>query len=175
VPDDFVSRTGYVSIGKIVGCHGIRGVVKLLPFTESPAFFTEGSRLLLACPAGGEKTVRIKWARPHKKMLLLCLEGTDSRTQAERLDRCEVLISRERLEEPEEGSWYWVDLMGLTVEDTRLGPLGTLKSIFRTGSNDVYVVADEKREILIPALASVVLSVDLTAGRMEVRLPEGLL
>jgi len=174
VPDNPVRKAGTISIGKIVGCHGIRGTVKLLPFTESPAFFTEGSRFLFVCPGGEEKTATIKWVRPHKKILLLDLAEIGSRTEAERLQGCELHIRRDRLEKPEEDAWYWVDLIGLFVEDTRTGPIGTLKSIFRTGSNDVYVVADGKREVLIPALADVILKVDLDAGKMQVRLPEGL-
>jgi len=52
--------------------------------------------------------------------------------------------------------------------------LGRIESIFRTGSNDVYVVKQKDRELLLPALKSVIASVDLRARRMEVKIPEGL-
>jgi 16S rRNA processing protein RimM len=79
------------------------------------------------------------------------------------------------LPELAEGEFYWCDLLGLKVV-TDLGEfLGTLTDIIATGSNDVYVVKNDSREYLIPALADVVLEVDLDEGKMVVSPPEGLL
>ena len=83
-------------------------------------------------------------------------------------------MEKSRLPALEEGTYYWSDLIGLDVHATDGRFLGKIASIFRTGSNDVYVTRDEDRETLIPALVSVVKSVDLETGRMTVDLPEGL-
>ena len=74
----------------------------------------------------------------------------------------------------EEGTYYWVDLIGIGVFTTEKEYLGRIESIVETGSNDVYVVKNGEREILIPALETVVLDIDLGKKQMQVDLPEGL-
>jgi len=87
----------------------------------------------------------------------------------------EVYIRRDQFPELSDGEYYWCDLIGLVVQSEDGETLGELVDIFETGSNDVYVVAAGEREILIPATEEVVLDVDLDAGRMVVRPPDGLL
>ncbi|MDD2338435.1 MAG: ribosome maturation factor RimM, partial [Geobacteraceae bacterium] len=74
-----------------------------------------------------------------------------------------------------EGEYSWCDLIGLVLQKEGGETLGELVDIFETGSNDVYVVTAGTREILIPATEEVVLNVDLDAGRMIVRPPDGLM
>ena len=75
----------------------------------------------------------------------------------------------------ESGSHYWTDIIGLSVYRADGNYLGRITSILPTGSNDVYIVSDEKnKETLIPALESVVREIDLKNNRMQVQLPEGL-
>jgi 16S rRNA processing protein RimM len=73
-----------------------------------------------------------------------------------------------------EGEFYWCDLLGLAVMTDGGEPLGLLADIIATGSNDVYVVKNDGREYLIPALEDVVLNIDLDKGIITVRPPEGL-
>jgi len=74
----------------------------------------------------------------------------------------------------DEGIYYWFDLIGIKVYTTEEKYLGRIESIVETGSNDVYVVKHGEKEVLIPALESVVLDIDLEHKRMRVDLPEGL-
>ena len=74
----------------------------------------------------------------------------------------------------ENGVYYWDDLIGIEVVSINGVPLGRIESIFQTGSNDVYVIKQGDRELLLPALRSVIKSIDLGARRMEVEVPEGL-
>ena len=173
-PVDSMDESDIVAIGKIVGCHGVRGVLKLLPYTESSEFFCEASRLLLRCEDGRELSHTVSWSKPHKRVILLALDDITSLAAGDRLRGCEIVVPRSQLQEPESGSWYWVDLIGMTVMDPEKKPLGVLEAIIETGSNDVYVVKQGKREILVPALSSVVLVVDVEKRTMTVDLPEGL-
>ena len=66
-------------------------------------------------------------------------------------------------------------VLGLRVESASGESLGVLSEVLFTGSNDVYVVDDGEREVLIPVLEDVIREVDLAAGKMVVRLPEGLI
>lgn len=169
--------TGFISVGKIVGTHGIRGVLKVCPYVESFAAFESGAEILTVDPRGGRTSWIVKWAEPYKRMLRMALERIETIEAAEGLIGSEIWIQRERLPElEEEGAYYWVDLIGLSVFSVSGEYLGRIESIFPTGSNDVFVVKDQGqgKEILVPALASVVVDVDLDGKTVRVDLPEGL-
>jgi 16S rRNA processing protein RimM len=167
-----------LSIGKIVGAHGIKGVLKVFSQAESASRYASGLELHLKDTGGGASTFKVKWAKPHSKVILLSLEGITNRNQAEALIGSEIFISRDLLEELEEGTYYWSDIVGLSVFDMDDQYIGRVTSIIETGSNDVYVVTcpedKDVKEVLVPALEWVVKSVDLDKKIMRVDLPEGL-
>jgi 16S rRNA processing protein RimM len=72
-------------------------------------------------------------------------------------------------------TYYRDQIVGLRVVTTAGETLGTITEILVTGSNDVYVVRDEQRETLIPALKEIVREVDVTGGRMVIDPVDGLL
>jgi 16S rRNA processing protein RimM len=163
-----------VPIGEIVGTHGIKGHLKVMPYGDSMDLFFPGKEL--AVSRGGEAlaTFRIAFAGPHKRVIRLGLEGIGSIETAEAWIGCQVCIDNISLPQLEEGSYYWHQIMGLeafTLDDRRLG---RVVAILPTGSNDVYVVRDGKREVLIPAIDSVVVDIDLKQKMLRVDLPEGL-
>lgn len=161
-------------IGRLAGAHGMRGGLKLISYAESLDVFAPG-RPIRALGASGEETVyEISEVRPQGRGAVLYLSGITHRSQAEALIGCDLLIDRATLPVLEEGTYYWADLIGLEVVSVDGRLLGRLESVFATGSNDVYVVKGAGKEILVPALKSVVKAVDLTTRRMQVDLPEGL-
>ena len=162
-------------IGQISGVHGIKGNFKLRSYAESLSVFQPDSVVVVVTSDGRQKPYEINWVKPHAKAALISFKGVDTRDQAEALIGCQLFIEKSRLPEPEEGSYYWFDLIGLDVFDVDQKYLGRLESIFETGSNDVYVVKEGDEEILIPALESVVQKIDLKNRRMQVDLPEGLI
>lgn len=161
-------------IGRVVGAQGLRGEVKLLSYAESAEVFAPGLQVRAIAADGSERLHVVARGRPHGKAVVVAFEGIAERSQAEALTGCELFIDRAGLPQLEEGTYYWADLIGLSVHAADGSRLGRLDSIIATGSNDVYVVKQAKREILVPALKSVVVAVDLAAGRMVVDLPEGL-
>ena len=85
-------------------------------------------------------------------------------------------IDREQAVPLAENENFIVDLIDMDVYDEEENRLGTLTDVLQTGANDVYVVeADEGKEILLPAIPSCILDVDVEAAKMIVRIPEGLL
>jgi 16S rRNA processing protein RimM len=120
----------------------------------------------------------IRWAAPHAKTVLMALKGVDSRGLAESLVGSELFIDKAVLPELEEDTFYWSDIIGLSVFTIEEEYLGSVDSIIETGSNDVYVVKnrskDQDNEVLVPALESVVIEIDLKRKLMRVDLPEGL-
>jgi len=173
-----VKKDGFLTIGKIVGAHGVKGNNKVHSYAESLSVFEPGRSILVINAQGIEKTFAIKWAKPHGRGALISLKGIDSRKSAEALIGSELFITQESLPVLEDGSYYWSDIIGLSVFTTDEQCIGRVESIIPTGSNDVYVVKDPSKdqdnETLIPALESVVLEIDLKHKTMRVDLPEGL-
>ncbi len=164
----------YLPIGHITGAHGIRGEVRVEPLTDYPERFRAGARLYLGSETEAQ-AAEIQAVRPHHQVLLIKFAHVPDRTAAELLAGQLVLIPSAEAMPLAEHENYAHDLLGLQVQTTTGQVLGQLTDILATGANDVYVVRGPEREVLIPALRQVVLSVDLAAGRMVVELPEGLL
>ncbi len=169
-----MTKNNLLSVGKIIGVHGIRGALKLYPYVESLSIFKSGHRVVLRDPDGKEESYVIQEGHPYKNILRLILARIDSRDAAERLIGSEIFIEKSLLPDLETNEHYWFEIIGLEVFQTDGAPLGKVVSIFQTKSNDVYVVRDAENEKLIPALQSVVVQIDLQNNRMIVDLPEGL-
>lgn len=161
-------------IGEIVGVHGLRGALKIKSYADSPLLFEAGLEVFLEGPEGDVQAQLVDWAKPHGKGVLLAITGVADRETAEELVGKRILVDRSLFPDLEEGTYYWFELIGLSVYTTQGQYLGNLETILPTGSNDVYVVRNGDAEILVPALASVVRMIDTDQRRMEVNLPEGL-
>jgi 16S rRNA processing protein RimM len=167
-----------IQIGEVTGAHGIKGGLKFYSYAESLDFLAPGTQIFL--DSGQSRTAyKIVNAQPYKKIVRVVLEGVTTRDQAEALVGRGIFIPKVQLPDlEEEDSYYWVDLIGLQVYSITGEHLGEVTGIIPTGANDVYVIqAPAGRpadEILVPAIASVVLEIDLVGGRMIVELPEGL-
>jgi len=166
----FLAKKGYVLIGEIIGTHGVKGTARFRSYAESLAVFEPGRPVIVRERTGRETSREISWVKHHRRTPLLSLKGINDRNQAEELLGAEIFIPKAELPSPEDGSFYWFDLIGIAVYY-----LGRIESIMETGSNDVYVVQDGKKEVLIPALESVVVQIDIQQKRMQVDLPEGLI
>ena len=169
-----MEQRGALLIGKIVGVHGMKGYLKVYSFAESIDPFDPGKELTIKSPDGESRTVTVIDSRPYKNFLRIAIQEVTDRSTAETFIGAGIYIDRSELPEPETGKWYWCDLIGLEVFDSEDSYLGRIENLFETGSNDVLVVRNGEREILIPVIESVVCSVDLEEKRIMVDLPEGL-
>lgn len=141
--------------------------------------YAPGSQLTVITSTNEAKRHRVLKAQPHKKVVRLWLNEVTTRDQAEALAEAGVYCDKKDLPPLEPDTYYWLDLLGMAVYDLDDHLLGEVVHIIPTGANDVYVVkpkdAHPAEEILIPAIASVVLEVDLENKQMRVDLPEGLI
>jgi 16S rRNA processing protein RimM len=161
----------FLEAGQIVGTHGVRGEVRVQPWCDSPEQFATFKRLYW--DADGTKPVQVK-ARPHKNIALAMLEGITTVEQAAVLRGKMLYVSRRDLKLPK-GHWLVQDLIGLRVVDADTGEqYGTLTDISQTGANAVYHMQTQKGEVLIPAIPSVVIRIDLKAELLHLRPMEGL-
>lgn len=164
-----------IPVGKLVAPHGIRGMLKLHSFSGSVESLRSCDRVILRSREGELSRFELKSPPPRSGKFLIGFKGVDSIEQAEPLVGSEVCLLRSQLPEPEEDEYYWCDLVGLKVATVDGRELGAIEEIFEAGSCDVYVVRDAGREYLIPAIASVISSIDLEEGRMLITPLEGLL
>ena len=164
----------YITIGEVVGVHGVKGALKVRSYSESPDTFSPGDEIRLRRPDKGLEARAIEWVQPHGRGLVMGLAGVGDRSAAEALRGAELLIERSVLPPLPEGTYYWADLMGLAVIDAGGRRLGRVTEILATGANDVFVVREGSEEILVPGTEDVITEVDLAAGTMRVSLPEGL-
>ena len=166
-----------VHIGRITSPHGIRGEVRVLPLTESPDRFDHLERCFLVSPdEKSRKEIGIRSVRTADRMLLVSLEDIDSRDQAKELNGCLLSVNRDQAIQLQPGRHFIFDLIGCEVFDREAGRLGLLQDIMQTGANDVYIVKRTgRKDLLIPVTRQVVCSVDISARRIEVMLPDGLL
>jgi len=177
MPESKQTAASYLAIGRIVAPHGIRGEVKVEVMTDFPERFKPGSRAFLGIgsedPAA--QPVKIVAARPHKGGFLVRLDVAPDRNAAEILRDRYLLIPETEAMRLGEHENYLHDLIGLRVETTDGRFLGKLTEVLFTKANDVYVARGPDGEVLLPAIRDVVLQVDLSARRMVVALPDGLL
>lgn len=167
--------TKYLEIGQIVNTFGIKGMVKIKPFTDDMTRFDELKKIYVQNKTG-KKEYEIEEVKYHKQMVLIKFKGIETPEEADVLRESYLIINREDLKPLEEGTYYIVDLIGCEVYTDEGVLLGTLFDIFNTGSNDIYEVKDELgKQILLPAIADVVKEIDLENRKITVHLIEGLM
>lgn len=165
----------YIEIGQIVNTNGLKGVVKVNPFTDDISKFEELKYIYIQLKSELKK-VKIEQVRYNKKQVLLKLEGIDSIEEAEKYRNFYLKIEKKSQEELGEDTYYIVDLIGINVYSENDEYLGTIEDVFPTGSNDVYVVKDNLgKQILVPAIAEVVKEVELKNKKMVIKIIPGLI
>ena len=157
----------YLEAGRIVNTHGVRGEVKIQPWADSPEFLRGFSRLYI-----DGRPYRLLSARVHKSSVIASLEDVDDVNAAMALRDKTVFIDRREARLPE-GGYFIQDLIGAKVVTEDGAELGTLAEVLNMPASDVYVVRGE-REILIPAVPQFIISRDIDAGVITVRMMEGL-
>ncbi len=164
----------YFEIGQIVNTSGLKGVIKVKPFTDDINKFKKLKTIYIDLK-NNLKSFEIENVYFNKNMVFLKLKGIDTVEQAETFRNYYIKIERKD-EKLEKNTYYIVDLEGCKVftEDQVL--LGTLVEVFSTGSNDVYVVKSEDgKQILLPAIKDVIKQVDIENKKITVHLIEGLI
>ena len=164
----------YLEIGKIINTHGIKGELKVLSLTDDAKRY-DNLKCLFVEEKGVLKNYDIEYVRYHKGFILLKLRGVESMEQAESMRSHVLKVHRKDAVKLPEGSYFICDIIGIQVIDTNGKELGLLEDVLKTGSNDVYIVRKDGKEILIPALKTIVKSIDLQSEKMIVDLPEGIM
>lgn len=161
-----------VAIGKVVGLHGVRGRLKVVPYGKTLEALAGGEEVSARLPDGSVQGIITVDVRIHKRWGVLLIREARTAKEAQPLVGAEICVPESRLPAPGPDEFYWHQLIGLEVLSVDGRKLGTIRQIIETGSNDVYVVQEGREEVLIPALADVIREVNLERGLMVVDLPE---
>ena len=166
--------TKYLEIGQIVNTFGIKGMVKVKPFTDNIERFSNLEKIYIKNKSG-QTEYKIQEVKYHKNMVLIKFEGIENPEQADLLRNSYLIVDREAEEPLEPGRYYIVDMIGLDVFTDDNECLGKLQDIYNTGSNDIYVVKNELgKQVLLPAIEDVIKNIDMDNKKVIVHLIPGL-
>ena len=166
----------YFEIGQIVNTYGIKGFVKVVPFTDDITRFEELKSVYIDIK-GNLKEYTIEEVKYSKNLVLIKFKEIPDINEAEKYRNYYIKINRKDAKKLPKDTYFIADLIGLEVyvQDTN-ELLGKVDDIYSTGSNDVYVVKDELgKQVLLPGTKEVIKSVDLENGKIFVNLIKGLI
>ena len=162
----------YLEIGKIVGTHGIKGMVRVQPWSDSGEFLKNFKRFYLN--ADGTKYLEPLKIQPHGNVVIISFKNITTIEQAESLRNKIIYINRNDVALPE-GRYFINDLIGCTVTDAdSKAALGTISDISETGANDIWHITNNGREYLVPAVDEVIVSVDIANNSVVIRPMKGI-
>ncbi len=166
-----------LTVGLIVGTHGLRGEVRVVSRTDFPELrFAQGSRLYLFCGNSDPITLEVLTARLQKRVYIVSFVGLKSIEQVERFKGCELRVTAEQLPQLDPGEYLVRDLVGCKVFLEDGSQLGVLTEVLTPGANDVYVVRTMSgKSALLPAIKDCILNVDIGQKRVEIHAMPGLL
>lgn len=164
----------YLSIGQIINIHGFRGEVKVYPLTDSMSRFKRLKEVYIE-ENGEPVKYMVEGVKFLSNTVIMKLAGIDTEEAAEKLRNYYIKVDRKSAVKLPKDSYFICDLIDLEVYDGKGACLGRISDVLQTGSNDVYVVKAQDRDILVPALKEVVREIDLKNGKIVVELPEGLI
>lgn len=165
----------YFEIGQIVNTFGIKGQVKVMPYTDDIKRFDELKQIYID-KKNQLQLFQIEQVSYHKDMVILKLKGIDTIEEAEKYRNCYLKIDRKDAKKLPEGTYYIADLLGLEVYTNDGKELGKLVDIYNSGSCDIYVVKDDNgKQILLPNIPDLKKEIDLVNEKIVVYPIKGLL
>jgi 16S rRNA processing protein RimM len=164
-----------ISVGKIIGTHGIKGLLKVFSYSGNINSLQSAETTFLKGKDGTLCEYAVKSVSAHAGGFIIGLDDFSDINQVLSMKGSEVCLKRSQLPVPDEDEYYWRDLIGLAVQTDQGIKLGELVDIFETGSSDVYVVRGSSKEYLIPAIADVIAHIDIAGKKMIITPLDGLL
>ena len=164
-----MTKDARICVARIGAAHGVRGEVKLWPFTEDPMAVLNYGPL---STKDGARQFEVARARVAKDHLVAVLKGIATREDAERVNGIELYIARDKLPATEANEYYHADLIGLRAIDTQGETIGKVLAIHNFGAGDIIEIAPTQgASLLLPFTNAVVPTVDIAAGHVVIVMP----
>ena len=162
-------------VGKIMGCFGIRGYVKVLSYTHSPDRLKEGLEVFIGDSAGKSTRFSIEDVSLNRMRASVKLRGIDDRTSAENIVGNLMFVQEEEVAEAPEGSYFVHDIVGCDAWSEDETFLGTVEEVYKLPGHDLWAIRDGQKLHLVPAVKEFIRDVDTKKRRVTVRVIEGLI
>ena len=161
----------FLEIGKIVGTHGVRGMVRIQPWSDNGDFLTQFKKFYLE---NGKEKLDLTKIAPHGNVVIAQIKGVESIEEAEKY-RNKVLYIRRADARLPEGRYFVSEIIGAQVFDADTDALlGVLSDVSPTGANDVWHVKLGDNEYLVPAIPDVIVDVDIDNDKVIIRPLKGI-
>jgi 16S rRNA processing protein RimM len=175
-----VEKSQYLLVGQLGKPHGIKGEIRVSPFTDYPeTSFAPGVTLYLGDDKGnflpGARAIRLESARPFQTGLLVNLEGVSDRAMARILTGKHLFLSVNEVAELQEGEYFWHDLVGMEAFDLKGKLLGKICSVHGFNPVDLLEITGPEISFMIPCTSEFVVTVSLEEKRIVLDPPDGLL
>ena len=163
------AKKDFIKVGKIGATYGIKGWLKIRTYTEYGASILEYTPWhLLDAKDHENRTILVEDGRAHGAGIVVKFVGIETPEAARLLTGLTIAITRAQLPPLKEHEYYWSDLEGLSVYNTKNELLGTVSYIMSTGSNDVLVVKGDKEHAIPYLINSVIKKIDLEKREIHV-------
>ena len=163
-----------LEIGQIVNSYGIKGFLKVVPFTDDATRYNNLKTIYIEKNKKLQE-MEIEEVKYHKNLVIIKLKGIDDINDTIQFKNCYIKIDRKDAVDLPKDTYFIVDLIDMEVYTDEEVLLGKIVDVFPTGSNDVYVVKDDLgKQILLPAIGEVIKDVDVPNKKMVVHMIEGL-
>ena len=150
----------YLEVGQIVNTVGLKGELKVKPFVDNLNRFEELKEVYVEI-RNNKEVAKITKVRYQKDLVIITLEDINTIEDAQKYKGAYIKINRKNAKSLEEDTYFIADLIGLEVFKEEGEFLGKIDDVFPTGSNDVYVVKKEGKQLLLPAISQVIKEVDI--------------
>ena len=172
-----------VEVARIVGAWGVKGALRVQPFSSDPQALFSSRRWFLApadgpvrrpLPPGTPQPLRVSGSRAQGDAVVATVHDIEDRDAAQALAGARVFISRASFPTPDPDEYYWVDLIGLDVVNRAGEPLGRVDGLIETGPHCVMRLSQPDssgQPRMIPFVSAYVDRVDLPGRRIEVDWP----
>lgn len=168
--------THHVLVAKVTKPQGVKGEIRVYPYSDDPGNFEFYNRLVFVDPVrGSAREIKLSRSRTMGKVAVLTLLGVTSRNDAEELVNCEIWVSEDEFPELTDNEYYWNDFKGMEVYTINGLYLGQVASLMSTGAHDILVVSGKGQEYMIPVREEFLVEVNEAERKIVVDPPEGLL
>jgi len=164
------SKRELVSLGVVVKPFGVKGWLKVYPYTNVFENFERKQLYFLDPKPGSEPfSVEIEDARIHSRCIVLKVSGIEDRDSAEKLRNFQVFIPKEELEPLDEDEFYYYEVIGSEVY---IGDemVGEVRDVIESAASEVFVIiTPEAKEVLVPVVSEFVEKIDKKASKVFLR------
>ena len=160
--------------GKITGCFGLKGYLKIQPASGEPERMASLREVLVGASDQAATPLIVEDVIIRQNAVLVKFSGVDDRTAAEKLRSCLLFVEESKAQAPPDGSFFVHDIVGCEVRDTDGAFIGTVEDVRKYPAQDLWSVRTDKGTFLVPAVKEFVRTVDLRKRIIVVQMLEGL-